>query len=499
VQTKNQRPNILLITTDQQRGDCLGCDGHPVVETPYLDELASGGSRFRNAFSAVPSCIPARAAILTGMDQWNHGRLAMTGKDFLKYPATLPGELTRAGYQTRAVGKMHFQPQRAHYGFEHMVLDESSRRDGKFVSDYHQWLDQTGEDRTGYRDHSIAWNSWVAKPSNLPEHLHPTAWTAAESAKFLKNRDETRPFFLWMSFARPHSPYDAPQWYTDLYLQKPDLPAPLDDDWSGDYDTRAWGTDARNGTIPPVQARRARAGYYGNITFIDHQIGRVLWELRRHDPEAAANTLIIFTSDHGDMLGDHHLWRKGLPYQGSLRVPFLVKPPVAWGAPQGQVCGQPVELQDILPTLLDAAGVDIPPSVTGQSLLPTALGAGSSIREELLCETNRGDTNGWQCMTNGREKFIWFHHTGREQFFDLENDPGETRNLAGNPEFAGRLEFWRARLAQALERRGDSRGQGGKLVPWTDKDPQDPNLSLTPNYWKWKERAAAAKQRDCAS
>lgn len=488
------RPNLLLITTDQQRGDCLGCDGHPAVETPYLDELASQGCRFRNAFSAVPSCIPARAAILTGMDQWNHGRLAMTGFDFLGYPATLPGELTRAGYQTRAVGKMHFEPQRAHYGFEHMVLDESSRRKGKFVSDYHQWLDATGEDRTGYRDHSIAWNSWVAKPTSLPEHLHPTAWTAAESVRFLKNRDETRPFFLWMSFARPHSPYDAPQWYADLYDRKPNLPEPLESEWSSELNTRAWNTNAKDGNIPPDQMRRARAGYYGNITFIDHQIGRVLWELQRQDPKAAANTLIVFTSDHGDMLGDHHLMRKGLPYQGSLRVPMLVRPPKSWSLPGGLVCSQPVELQDILPTMLDAAGVAIPPSVTGRSLLPTAKGGENVLREELLCEQNRGDETGWQCMTNGREKFIWFHHTGREQYFDLEQDPGETRDLAGSPEVAGRLEYWRARLAEANEKRGDSRGQNGRLVPWKDKDPSDPNLSLTPNYWKWKERAAVVLQ-----
>ena len=106
------RPNLLLITTDQQRGDCLGCAGHPVLETPYLDQLASEGVRFRRAYSSVPACTPARAALLTGMDQWNHGRLAMAGADALEFPATLPGELARAGYHTQAVGKMHHHPQR---------------------------------------------------------------------------------------------------------------------------------------------------------------------------------------------------------------------------------------------------------------------------------------------------------------------------------------------------------------------------------------------------
>ena len=162
------RPHLLLITTDQQRGDCLGCDGHPVLETPYLDELAEGGARFRHAYTAVPSCTPARAAILTGMDQWNHGRLTMTGSDALEYPATLPGCLAEAGYHTQAVGKMHHAPQRRLYGFHHMVLDESGRRSNTFKSDYHQFFEQHKEGAYGYRDHSIDWNSWMARPS------HPT-------------------------------------------------------------------------------------------------------------------------------------------------------------------------------------------------------------------------------------------------------------------------------------------------------------------------------------
>src|SRR5687768_378523 len=114
------KPNLILITTDQQRGDCLSCDGHPCVETPYLDELAGRGVRFTKAYTAVPSCTPARSAILTGMDQWNHGRLTMDGQDALDFPQTLPGGLAAAGYHTQAVGKMHFFPQRRLYGFHHM-------------------------------------------------------------------------------------------------------------------------------------------------------------------------------------------------------------------------------------------------------------------------------------------------------------------------------------------------------------------------------------------
>lgn len=223
---KGKRPNLLLITTDQQRGDCLGCEGHPVLQTPYLDELAERGARFTRAYSAVPSCTPARAAILTGMDQWNHGRLTMAGTDALEYPATLPGELAKAGYHTQAVGKMHFFPQRRLYGFHNMVLDESGRRFGDFISDYHLWFERHKEGEYGYRDHSIDWNSWMARPSHLPEHLHPTHWTASEGIHFLRRRDPTKPFFLWLSFARPHSPYDPPRVYWDMYINNDRVPRP---------------------------------------------------------------------------------------------------------------------------------------------------------------------------------------------------------------------------------------------------------------------------------
>ena len=140
---RHTTPNLLLITTDQQRGDCLGCDGHAAVETPYIDQLAENGAHFRCAYTSVPSCTPARAGIITGMDQWNHGRLTMTGSDPLEYPATLPGELAAAGYHTQLVGKAHHGPQRRLYGFHHMVLDESGRRGPGFVSDYHHHFEQS--------------------------------------------------------------------------------------------------------------------------------------------------------------------------------------------------------------------------------------------------------------------------------------------------------------------------------------------------------------------
>ena len=208
------------------------------------------------------------------------------------------------------------------------------------------------------------------------------------------------------------------------------------------------------------ETRRGRAGYYGNITFIDPQIGRLLYEFNKRDPQGLRDTLIVFTSDHGDMMGDHHHWRKTYAYEGSARIPFIVRYPLSWDLPRGQTIEAPVELRDIMPTLLDAAGAETPASVDGQSLLKLARGEREGWRdfvqgEHTSCYTR---AHGMQYVTDGREKYIWFHHTGKEQFFDLVDDPGECRDLSADPGQQARVEKWRQRLAQVNEERGDPRG-----------------------------------------
>lgn len=483
-----KRPNLILITADQYRGDCLGCEGHPALETPCLDELAEEGVRFSRAYSAVPSCTPARMALLTGMDQWNHGRLTMLGHDALEFPATLPGELAKAGYHTQAVGKMHFMPQRRLYGFHHILLDEEGRREHpRFMSDYDRWFEKNREGAYGYRDHGIDWNSWAARPSHLPEHLHPTHWTADEAVWFLQQRDPTKPFFLWLSFARPHSPYDAPQPYFALYESCPNIPEPAIGDWAAEFDRRAADVNAAFSHRSDREVRRARVGYYGNVTFIDHQIGRVLYELRRHQGEAWDNTLVVFTSDHGDMLGDHYHWRKTYAYEGSAHVPCIVRFPVDWPFERNRVLDQPVELRDVMPTLLDAAGLPIPESVDGTSLLTLARGETKGWREFLMGEHTHSYAwrwdHGMQYVTDGREKYIWFHKSDRERFFNLVEDPLELHDLSKDPGAQPRIAIWRKRLARVNEERGDPRGKNGQLVPQKDA------LTLSPNYFKWKRRA----------
>ncbi len=467
------RPNLLLLMTDQHRGDFLRCDGHPVVETPYLDQLAGEGTRFCRAYTAVPSCIPARASLMTGMDQWHTGILGMGrsgGNMHTRYRHTLPGELAQAGYHTQGIGKMHFHPQRALYGFHNTILDESSREvDPRFHSDYRTWFERVKDGPYDYRDHSTDWNSWVSRPSHLPEHLHPTYWTAQQAIEWLERRDPTRPFFLKVSFARPHSPYDPPAYYYEQYRDRP-FPgqnvgawARIHADQPGADDVNAWRTRRTD-----LEIARARACYAGNVTFIDHQIGRLLYELRQHHREALANTLIVFTADHGDMLGDHHLWRKTYAYEGSSRIPLIVAAPRSWGWPVGQVVEHVTEHRDLMPTFLEAAGLSIPDTVDGMSLLPLVSGqADPPWRETLLGEHDwcysHEQANFY--LTDGNVKYIWFPYLGTEQCFDLQADPGECHDLAAVPGSQARVAAWRERMVAELAARDCGLVRDGKLVP----------------------------------
>jgi arylsulfatase A-like enzyme len=276
-----------------------------------------------------------------------------------------------------------------------------------------------------------------------------------------------------------------------MYDEHPDIPAPHVGDWAAEFNQKVADTNAPRTCRSEDETRRGRAGYYGNITFIDHQIGRFLYEFKKRDPQAWAETLVVFTSDHGDMMGDHHHWRKTYAYEGSARVPLLMRYPQSWDLPRNTRLEGPVELRDIMPTLLDAAGVEIPESVDGESLLKLARDGREGWRDFVQGEHTTCYTfeHGMQYITDGLEKYIWFHHTGEEQFFDLREDPGECCDLAGDPAQAERVARWRRRLAEVNEQRGDPRGQGGQLVPQPEGA-----LRLSPYYERWQERAQGTEQ-----
>lgn len=453
-----KRANIIFILCDQMRGDAFGADGSDFMSTPNLDALAARGTRFPHAYSAVPSCLPARAMLWTGQKQWHAGLLGMgmdQGQIPNDYPHTLAGELTRNGYRTHFVGKGHFHPQRTSMGFESAELDESGRM---LDSDYRQWFESQVPKGVTPDDHGVDWNSWHARPWHTEERLHPTAWTMTQSLEFLATRDTSLPFFLNISFARPHSPYVPPAYYFSMYERNPTPPAGVGD-WAHIYDAppeQARNQNAWHGQMSAREIHRARAGYYGEISFIDCQVGRLLcWMQRNMDRETITNTWIVFASDHGDMLGDHNLWRKTYAYEGSVRIPLLVVPPQGTPSPARPVAGEVVELADIMPTLLDITGTACPSTVDGESLLPLLAREPASWRSHIHGEhcTCYDAGQEVQFVTDGQRKFIWLPRLDQEQFFDLEDDPGELHNLINQPDHQDEIETWRARLVDELDRR----------------------------------------------
>lgn len=322
-----QQPNVLLIMCDQMRGDCLGIDGHPDVQTPYLDTLAADGMLFENAYSACPSCIPARAALFCGKTPAGTGRVGYQDGIAWEYDHMLAQEMRDGGYQTAVVGKMHVHPPRLGCGFEHMRLHDG------YIGHYRKanlpyWMHQNVSDDymrflknelgefADVNGSGVENNSWITHPWAYEERLHPTNWVVDESIRFLETRDRTRPFFLMTSFVRPHPPFDAPQTYFDLYRDM-ELRAPAAGDWDDADATERDGMilDSVHGCRDAELRREAMAGYYACITHMDHQIGRLITALE--NDETYHDTVIVFCSDHGEMLFDHSLFRKVLPYEGS--------------------------------------------------------------------------------------------------------------------------------------------------------------------------------------
>ena len=459
------QPNIVLIMTDEMRGDCMGCAGHPDVQTPYLDHLAASGTYYPNAYSSCPSCVPARAVLHTGLSPEHAGRVGYQDQVDWNYGCTMAGELSKAGYYTQCVGKMHVHPLRNYLGFHNVELHDgylhAYRRPDTAVfnwqlqaDDYFHWLRcQMGADAdliaTG-----LDCNGWLARPWPWAEKYHPTNWVADRSIDFLRRRDPRKPFFLMTSFVRPHAPYDAPACYFDLYKDRP-LRPPVKGDWDDRELLDRTGSLFNNITGPkdPEQIRRQQIGYYACISHMDNQIGRLLLALTEQG--LMENTIILFTSDHGEMLSDHCLDRKCVPYQGSIRIPMLVCKPRE--SQPGRVDDRLVELRDIMPTLLDYAGAPIPAHLDGHSLeQPEA-------RDYLRGEHSYGQKSNHFVVTK-TDKFVWFSQTGEEQYFDLKNDPDETHNAIAEPKFRQRIDHLRQILIAELTGREEGCSDGKQLI-----------------------------------
>ena len=464
VRCAGERPNILLLMSDQHRGDCLGADGNSAIQTPNLDRLAAGGVRFRCAYSSTPTCTPARAALLTGMSPWQHGMLGY-GQVAEHYSVELPRLLRDTGYYTLGIGKMHWTPQRTLHGFHRTILDESGREESPgFRSDYRSWLFSEAPDANP-EPSGIDWNGYAAKAFPLAERLHPTAWIAETAIRFLREYRRAQPWFLKVSFERPHSPYDPPPRWMDRYMSA-SLPPAHAGQWANKYRLGDRNRlDPWHGDFGQEAVRKARQGYYGSVGFVDEQIGRILEALDTLGQ--LRDTMIFFLADHGDMLGDQFLWRKGYAYQPSARIPMLLHWPGGLDrARMGQTLAKPVEIRDVLPTLLDAAGTEVPKAVEGRSLLGLARNPDREWREWIDLEHNvvYSPENHWNALTDGAWKYIFHAHSGHEQLFNLVKDPYEMADLSGDAAFGGDLRRWRNRMIEHLAPRGEAWVAKGRLA-----------------------------------
>lgn len=458
--TKPKRPNILLITADEMRHDCWGAAGHPLVRTPHLDGLARRGVRFTNAYTPYPVCVPARMSIMTGQYAHAHGLIGNRG--FLpEGQATLPGTLNDAGYRTAAFGKMHFWPPYNAYGFQTMRLAEQHGL-GYKIDDYHsEYLAQQGlvdrwdlwDQQRPYRERAPEeyWESFGARASEIPDEHYHTTWIADRTIECIMEPDD-RPFFAWTSFIKPHHPFDPPKPWDDMYDPK-DVPAPQDQAHAlakplmtdgGRRDPRKAFFDMTG--MSEVAYRQVAALYYAAISHIDHNVGRILKALEERGK--LDDTLVIFTSDHGDYMGAYGLILKNpnIPYDPLAKVPMVA---AGAGVREGVVCDELVSLIDLFPTAAGLTGTDIPRSVQGKDLSGLLYDSGNGDRRPFR-DAVFTESNSVKAVRTGRYKYLYNRASKLEELYDLAEDPEELRNLAERPEQRERIRDMRDLLLDWL-------------------------------------------------
>ena len=492
----DRRPNVLLICTDHWPASLLGCAGHPVVRTPTLDQLAANGVHFPNAYSECPVCVPARRTLMTGLSPHSHGMLTNSSLPMPEVP-TLAQTFRDAGYQACAVGKLHVQPQRQRIGFDEVILDEEGRgSEGARADDYELFLGDHGHAGERFAG-GMCNNEYLWRPWHLEERFHVTNWAAQQMSRQIVRRDPLRPAFWYLSFSHPHPPLHPLSAYLDMYrdLVPPD---PFCGDWAGLPDDRLAPAIQREiqsmrntgRVFPKEEIRAIRRAFYALCTHIDHQLRVVLGTLRQEG--LLGETIIGFTADHGDMLGNHHLWAKHWMYEDSARVPMILVGTEdhrrSGAVPHHTVDSRLVALRDLMPTLLELAGITPPSHCEGLHML------GNSRREFHFgaygAPLGPGQGNPTRMVRDASHKLVYYPHGNHRQLFDMRSDRQEMRDLvpgllepeAGrgpDPAEADALE----RLTRALRRElpreeSEAWGREGELCGGPARAPGTPRPNI---------------------
>jgi arylsulfatase len=460
------RPDILFLMPDEMRGDCLSAVGHPAVRTPQLDKLAQEGAVFRRAYSTVPSCIPARHALLTGLFPPTSGVVGYAATP-ITHP-TMPKVLADAGYATLLVGRwMHQVPKDEPYGYQKEIRGSTHIDDDEYDRFLKQAAPETGGIRSLTRKLGLSNNGWGGKPWPLVEELHPNVWIVSQARKALKEAPAGQPLFLTTSFYSPHPPLFPPKRYFEAYMAQK-LPAPAHGDWVDWQALSPSGDKAGHRVLLEGETLRAtQAGYFGLIQQLDELVAPLIAEFQERSRKAKRPWVIVFTADHGEMLGDHGFFRKCEPFEGSANIPFLVAGAPELGFKPGMRSMQPVCLEDVMPTLLELAGAKCPKPMDGISLVPVLRGEKPVVRASLHFEHAPcySKQQAFQALTDGQFKYIWRPLDGTEHLFDLAKDPREEHDLAKVATQRGLLESWRARMVAELAKRPEGFSDGTNLIP----------------------------------
>jgi choline-sulfatase len=453
--------NVLLIMSDQHKPHAMGIDGDPVARTPNLDALCRSGVRFDSAYCSNPVCVPSRASLLTGLYTHNHGAY----NNSVPWPfehRTIAHHFDRAGYMTALIGKMHFVDAQTH-GFEYRVdfndwwqylgpktklyADELGKRNSGSglpqIDDL--WLDAgdpwDGARATDDRQGPVA----VGRASKMAEQDQFESFVARESIRFLKNHGK-QPFFLVSSFLKPHDPFMPAKRFADMFRPE-DMKLP--DTW-GKVDLSRVPKEIsaairRNAPTPELhdaeQAKRRIALYYGNLAQMDDCVGRVLTALRELDLEK--DTVVLYTADHGEMLGEHGLWQKFVFYEPSVGVPLVVRAPGV--TPGGARSKTPVSLVQALPTLLDLCGLPSVSGLDGTSLAPDLREPRRTRDATVFAEFNLRNPRAKYMIRRGDYKYNYYVNDMAE-LYNLREDPKEMRNLALEAASAGKVAEMKAQL-----------------------------------------------------
>jgi len=427
-------PNILILMVDQLNGTLFPDGPAEWLHAPNLRALAARSTRFANAYTASPLCAPGRASYMSGLLP-SRSRVYDNAAEFSADIPTYAHHLRRAGYQTCLSGKMHFVGPDQLHGFEERLTTDIYPADFGWTPDYRK----PGE-RIDWWYHNLGsvTGAGVAEISNQMEYDDEVAYNATRKIYDLGRGHDARPWCLTVSFTHPHDPYVARRKYWDLYEDcahlEPEVPAMAYEDHDPHSKRIFDANDWRSFDITRENIRRARRAYFANISYLDDKIGQIMEALEGTRQEE--DTIVLFVSDHGDMLGERGLWFKMSFYEGSSRVPLMIAAP---GMEPGRIT-DPVSNVDVCPTLCDLAGVsmeEVAPWTEGQSLVPLGQGAarGAPVAMEYAAEASYAPLI---CLREGRWKFTRCA-LDPDQVFDLEADPHELNDLAADPAHAETL------------------------------------------------------------